>query len=200
MTDKKEEATLNIYQKLAKVQAELKAPKNQYNAFGKYAYRSCEDILEAVKPLCIEHGLVLIVEDSIVREGDRYYVEASATVYDTDADSEKEAWLNVTAYAREEESRKGMDSSQITGSASSYARKYALNGLFCIDDTKDADTMEPVKKEYKCADCGKPFKEFTDRSGKKWSAGQVYHMSRKNNADGKARCKDCKKKYDEANQ
>jgi hypothetical protein len=124
-------------EKLIKVQKELKAPKNQYNSFGKYKYRSAEDILEAVKPLCADNGLLLTLSDTLESIGERYYVKATATVIDAKSKTEV---ASVTAYAREEETKKGMDSSQITGTASSYARKYALNGLFLIDDTKDADT------------------------------------------------------------
>lgn len=129
---------MNIYEKLLAIQAELKAPKNQFNKFGGYNYRSCEDILEAVKPLCNAHKCVLVLTDKVVNIGDRYYVEATAALYD----AEESGSAKNTAYARESESKKGMDESQITGTASSYARKYALNGLFCIDDTKDADTNE----------------------------------------------------------
>lgn len=121
---------------LNKIQTELKAPKSQRNNFGKYNYRSCEDILEAVKPLLKKYDATLIIADDIVLIGNRYYVKATATL--TSADGANTA----TAFAREEETRKGMDASQITGSASSYARKYALNGLFAIDDTKDADTRD----------------------------------------------------------
>lgn len=128
---------LNIHQKLAHVQSKLKVPKGQYNSFGKYHYRSCEDILESLKPLLQGVDATLTITDSIEHIGERYYVKATVVFSDT-ANS-----LEVTAYAREEESRKGMDGSQVTGSASSYARKYALNGIFCIDDTKDADaTMD----------------------------------------------------------
>lgn len=126
--------------KLIKIQKELKAPKGQFNKFGNYKYRSCEDILEAVKPLCAEEGVQLTISDEIVMIGERYYVKATATVTDGSESA------SVTAYAREEETKKGMDSSQITGATSSYARKYALNGLFCIDDTKDADTDEFTEK------------------------------------------------------
>jgi hypothetical protein len=121
---------------LQKIQAELKAPKGQYNSFGKYAYRSAEDILEAVKPLLKKNKAELILSDEIVEVGGRIYVKATAML---NADGEKAV---VNAYAREPEQKKGMDESQITGTASSYARKYALNGLFLIDDTKDADTDE----------------------------------------------------------
>jgi hypothetical protein len=126
---------MSVYSKLLEVQKELKAPKNQYNSFGKYKYRSCEDILEAAKPICVEKGLLLSLVDKIVMIGDRYYLEATARVIDVDDGTSYE----VTADAREEETKKGMDGSQVTGASSSYARKYALNGLFCIDDTKDSD-------------------------------------------------------------
>lgn len=125
---------------LIEIQRKLKAPKGQRNTFGNYNYRSAEDILEAVKPLCAEHGCQLTLSDAIELVGDRYYVKATAQIRTADETVE------VTAYARESVSKKGMDESQITGTASSYARKYALNGLFCIDDTKDADTDEYVKK------------------------------------------------------
>lgn len=130
----------NIYQRLSEVQRELKAPKGQYNSFGKYSYRSAEDILEAVKPLLGKHDLVLVVTDELVNIGDRYYVKATAVVHDSKSDTEQSVYAD--GYAREDETKKGMDGSQITGAASSYARKYALNGLFNIDDTKDADTDE----------------------------------------------------------
>ena len=129
---------MNIQEKLLKVQIELKAPKGQYNNFGKYKYRSCEDILEAVKPVLEKYRLTLKISDELVYLGDRYYVKATAMLIDLDSQED----IGNTAYAREEEIKKGMDGSQITGTASSYARKYALNGLFCIDDTKDADTDE----------------------------------------------------------
>lgn len=126
--------------KLVAVQAALKAPKGQFNKFGGYKYRSCEDILEAVKPLLLEHGLQLTITDEPVEVGGRIYIKATATVTDG---SETAA---VSGYAREAETKKGMDESQITGTASSYARKYALNGLFLIDDTKDADATNDHQK------------------------------------------------------
>ena len=129
-----------MIEKLSRIQAELKAPKSQRNNFGNYNYRSCEDILEAVKPLLAREGLVLTITDSIEMVGNRYYVKATATV----TDGEKE--ITTSAYAREADVKKGMDDSQITGAASSYARKYTLNGLFCIDDTRDADTMDNTEK------------------------------------------------------
>ena len=156
---------MNIYEKLSNIQNELKAPKGQFNKFGGYKYRSCEDILEAVKPLCKKYKTTLILSDEIVVLGEgntriieddeertrrqictgqRFYIKAIATLYDTENNNEQ-VW-NM-AYAREEENKKGMDGSQITGTASSYARKYALNGLFNIDDTKDADTDEFTKQQ-----------------------------------------------------
>lgn len=138
---------MNIYEKLLNIQNELKAPKNQRNNFGGYDYRSCEDILEAVKPLCKKQNLLLTISDEIVMVGDRYYVRATATLIDFDEDSMAE--IENVAYAREEEQKKGMDASQVTGATSSYARKYALNGLFCIDDTKDADTDEFKNQQNK---------------------------------------------------
>lgn len=128
----------DIYQKLAKIQRELKAPKGQFNKFGGYNYRSCEDILEAVKPLL--GSCMLLLSDQIIQMGDRYYVKAVACFKD------EQTQIITEAYAREEETKKGMDASQITGAASSYARKYALNGLFLIDDTKDSDATNQHDK------------------------------------------------------
>ena len=127
-----------IIEKLLAVQAELKAPKGQYNSFGKYKYRSCEDILEAVKPILKEHGASITISDELVQIGNRIYVKATARFWDIDDGG----YVNNTSFAREPDTKKGMDESQITGTASSYARKYALNGLLLIDDTKDADTDE----------------------------------------------------------
>lgn len=142
-----------IVESMATIQSSLKAPKGQTNKFGGYKYRSCEDILEAVKPHLQSHSLVLTITDEITEVGGRVYVKATAVVHNKDGHS-----IQTTGFAREEENKKGMDSSQITGSASSYARKYALNGLFCIDDTKDSDATNshgrtapakraPAKKE-----------------------------------------------------
>jgi hypothetical protein len=127
---------------LINIISELKAPKGQYNSFGKYKYRSCEDILEAVKPLCVKNNVLLTITDDIVLIGDRYYVKATATVTNLEGAS-----VSASALAREEDAKKGMDGSQVTGASSSYARKYALNGLFCIDDTKDADATNKHGKE-----------------------------------------------------
>jgi hypothetical protein len=130
--------------KLVKIQAELKAPKNQMNAFGKYKYRSAEDIIEAVKPILFKNNCALLISDEIVQVSDRVYVKATAMLID---ESNEELPIKVYGWAREEEVKKGMDAAQITGSASSYARKYALNGLFAIDDTKDADSTNEHKDE-----------------------------------------------------
>lgn len=141
---------MSIYEKLLNIQSELKAPKSQINKFGGYNYRNCEDILEAVKPICKKHNAVVYLSDELVIIGERYYIEATATLVDV----ETSETIEVTAYAREEESKKGMDGSQVTGASSSYARKYALNGLFDIDDTKDSDTTNqdnahPKEQFYK---------------------------------------------------
>lgn len=156
---------------LIKIQSELKAPKGQYNSFGKYNYRSCEDILEAVKPLLAKYSTTVYITDEMVLVGNRVYVKATATITDG-----KET-VSVSAYAREPENRKGMDESQITGATSSYARKYALNGLFLIDDNKDADTNEareqannvPAEKQK-----SKPKSRFSDEQiemMKSWNDG-----------------------------
>lgn len=133
----------NLNEALVSVQSKLKAPKGQYNSFGKYKYRSCEDILEAVKPLLAEVGCTLRISDEIIQVGERIYVKATAVFSNGDAQ------YAVTALAREAETKPGMDAAQITGAASSYARKYALNGLFCIDDTKDADATNTHGQEAK---------------------------------------------------
>ena len=132
--------------RLIEVQKELKAPKGNYNKFGNYKYRSAEDILKAVKPLLAEHNLLMTISDSVDCIGDRVYIVATATVID--AETGRTITTN-TAYARESESKKGMDVSQISGTASSYARKYCLNGIFLIDDTKDADTDEYHEQTHK---------------------------------------------------
>lgn len=141
--DKKEKTNndLKLQKKLSEIQNRLKAPKGQYNNFGKYSYRSAEDILEAVKPLNAEYGISLTLSDEVKEIGGRIYVVATATI--TDGSDE----LSVKSYAREPENKKGMDDSQITGATSSYARKYALNGLYAIDDNKDADTDEHKKQQ-----------------------------------------------------
>ena len=131
-----------IYEKLANIQKELFVPKEQKNDFGRYNYRSCEDILTKVKPLCEKNGCVLFLTNETIQVGERNYIEAHATLIETKTGEKIES----VASAREAESKKGMDESQITGTASSYARKYALAGLFCIDNERDADTNEYVEK------------------------------------------------------
>lgn len=158
---------MNIYEKLMNIQKELKAPKGQYNSFGKYKYRSCEDILESVKPLLEKYKVTIILTDKLEQIGERYYIRAMAILFDTESDNS----IENTAYAREEETKKGMDGSQITGTSSSYARKYALNGLLLIDDTKDADTDEFTKENNK----GKTKEEPKE---KKITPGQLKVLSK----------------------
>ena len=134
---------MEIYKKLSRIQCELVATKGQYNNFGKYSYRSCEDILEAVKPLLDKYDVAIVIKDDIVLVGDRFYVKATATLIDSDTGETVE----TSAFARESADKKGMDSSQVTGATSSYARKYALNGLFAIDDNKDADATNTHGKD-----------------------------------------------------
>lgn len=126
---------MSVYKKLIEIQNELKAPKSQYNSFGKYNYRSCEDIQESLKPLLVKFGATVFIKDDIVLVDSRYYVKAIVTFVDIETGNTIESF----AYARESEEKKGMDSAQVTGATSSYARKYALNGLFLLDDTKDND-------------------------------------------------------------
>lgn len=166
----------DFFKRVLDAQNELKAPKNQYNSFGKYNYRSCEDILEAVKPICKKYDMLLNISDKVVQVGDRYYIEATATLYDALGSG----CLASTASAREADTKKGMDESQVTGTASSYARKYALNGLFNIDDTKDADTDEHKKQtekkqaqDYMCSVCGTKI-EGVKVKGENKTAKEVY--------------------------
>jgi len=141
--------------RIIEIQQELKAPKGQYNSFGKYKYRNCEDILEAVKPLLAARNLFITLNDEIEYIGTRFYVKATATIYDNGG----KKLASTSAYAREEESKKGMDGSQVTGASSSYARKYALNGLFAIDDTKDSDTTNQTKTDKVVSIQPKPLNE-----------------------------------------
>lgn len=134
---------MGVHDKLLRIQAELKAPKLQYNNFGKYKYRNCEDILESLKPLLAKVKTAVIISDELVVASERFYIKATAKLVDTETGEHVEA----TAFAREEASKKGMDGSQLTGSSSSYARKYALNGLFAIDDTKDSDYCSPEQNK-----------------------------------------------------
>lgn len=144
---------------LIDIQRRLKAPKSQFNKFGNYAYRSCEDILEALKPLLSEHECQLSISDEIILIGERYYIKAIVTLTNTKGDT-----VRSTAYAREPEDKKGADASQITGMSSSYARKYALNGMFLIDDNKDADYLpskEEIEKAVAAAKAAKTVEEVT---------------------------------------
>lgn len=139
---------MSVYEKLLSVQSELKAPKSQFNKFGGYQYRSCEDILEALKPICLKHKALTKISDEIIYVEGRHYVKATVTFIDIEDGQKIESY----GLAREEESKKGMDGSQITGSSSSYARKYALNGMFAIDDTKDSDATNKHGKDENKAD------------------------------------------------
>lgn len=153
---------MNIHEKLLAVQTELKAPKGQENTFGGFKYRSCEDILEAVKPHLKANNATLTVHDEVVQIGERYYIEATAVFCDT----ETQEAISNTAYAREEQAKKGMDSAQVTGATSSYARKYALNGLFLIDDTKDPDTNHHTKQRKDAEEKEKAEKEKQEAADK----------------------------------
>lgn len=197
----------NFYKRVIAAQCALKAPKNQRNNFGGYNYRSAEDILEAAKPICKQNNLLLTLYDDLRLLGDRYYIQATATLRDTDSDQ----LIVVTAYAREADSKKGMDDSQVSGTASSYARKYALNGLFLIDDTKDADTdeyakqvrkdepekkPEPAKKaepakavSFTCAECGAVLRPYISTDGKE--IGVRHHATGSEKRFGKVLCLDC---------
>lgn len=162
MAEKKEQ--MGFWEKVGAIQSELKAPKGQRNDFGKYNYRSCEDIFEAVKPLLAKYGLILICTDELVEIGGRNYVKATARLINITSGLGGE--ISNCAYAREEETKKGMDGSQITGASSSYARKYALNGLFLIDDTRDSDVTNTHGKEV-------PEEKKETKSGGKVSERQM---------------------------
>lgn len=170
----------NIYEKLMYIQAKLKAPKGQYNKYGGYNFRSCEDILEGLKPLLQECEVALLISDDIVMIGDRYYIKATVKLVDNE-----KAEVIATAYARETEHRTGMDNAQVTGATSSYARKYALNGLFCIDDTKDPDaleySMQNGQKETKTAEPSsqpaEPAQQASPPQKLKPSAAKTHHCT-----------------------
>lgn len=163
MTEDKTEVELTFFEKVSHVINELKAPKNQYNSFGKYKYRSAEDILEGVKPIAFKYGLIPNLSDEVQLVGDRYYIVATASITDGTLT------MRSTGVARESEVKKGMDDSQISGTASSYARKYAMNGLYQIDDTKDADTDE-YKQAVESAKPKKITKAKVDTLVKKFEA------------------------------
>ena len=191
---------MNIQEKLTTIQLDLKAPKSKRNNFGNYNYRSCEDILEAVKPLLAANMCSLTLDDDVLCIGDRVYVKATATL----TDHAEGATISTHAFAREAETKKGMDESQITGTASSYARKSALNGLFAIDDTTDADTEEyqgreaprqaakqepkQTEKPFKCSVCGKDVVPVSF-DGKNYSARAIAEQTTKKK--GQCMCWDC---------
>lgn len=176
--------------KLVKIQHELKAPKDQHNGFGNYNYRSLENILESVKPLLAEAGLSIIIGDDIVEVGGKVYVKATATI------SNGKVSISNTAFAREDESKKGMSDPQITGACSSYARKYAVQGLFAIDDSKDPDTESYQRRGGKesvsapmCYLCHKPIKPMAKRGGGEMSPEAVAKWTRAKT--GMTVCGDC---------
>lgn len=188
---------MGVYAKLLEIQQAIKAPKDQRNDFGNYKYRSCEDIVEAVKPLLGEQKAVLTISDEIKMIGERYYIFATAAIVDAETGERVE----VTAQAREADSKKGMDPSQVTGATSSYARKYALNGLLAIDDTKDADAQAPVQEpvqepNYKpfprCEMCGGDITADILGDGKLYSPDQIARATKKQT--GQQICSDCMRK------
>lgn len=170
---------MNIYEKLKLIQDALRAPKGKRNTFGKYNYRSCEDIFKALKPILTEHNCTVTATDRIIQIGDRFYVQATVTLINCEEPTQQ---IFVNAMAREAVTKKGMDDSQITGTASSYARKYACNGLFLIDDTKDADTDEyhrvtKTRKSYFIASKYKPLTDLiTEVTGSKTPSDYIDHL------------------------
>lgn len=202
---------MSILTKLLAVQQALKAPKDQFNDFAKFSYRSCEGVLEALKPHLQANQMTVILSDTIKEIGGRVYVEATATATDVETGE----GISVTAYAREEEVKKGMDASQVTGASSSYARKYALNGLFAIDDNKDSDatnngdnspqtsdkakqgkstgnTAKSQETALKCTECGHDIVDPKTKDGKPMSLEDYEAMCRK--VYGRVICRDCRKK------
>ncbi len=173
----KENHKVQLSEKLEVIQSELEVPKGQLNKFGGYKYRSCEDILSAVKPFLAKHKVFIKLTDEVKQIGERYYVVAEASIVDAEVPEQQ---ITVTAFAREDEVKKGMDASQITGSASSYARKYALNGLLAIDDTKDPDATNVVK----CENCHKVIEGHGGMTG-----AQIMYGTKK--TYGKALCYEC---------
>lgn len=154
---------MKIYKKLLEIQKKLQSPKGQYNAFGKYKYRSCEDVLQTLKPFLAEQGLTLMLSDQLENIGERFYISAEAVL----VDNETGETIKTKAYAREEETKKGMDGSQITGASSSYARKYALNGMFLIDDNKDSDDTNTGNEKADENKKNEPKKELTENELRK---------------------------------
>lgn len=191
---------MNIYEKLLKVQIELKAPKGQYNSFGKYKYRSCEDILEALKPVLDKFKLTLFIKDDVIEVNTRNYVKATIILVNTEKPDEI---IETSALAREEETKKGMDGSQITGASSSYARKYALNGMFMIDDTKDSDSTNTHGKEEAKKTSETEFKKAIDMinalANTEEKSEKVFDMIEKFNKNSLMDCtiEELRKIYDE---
>ena len=191
---------MNIYEKLLKAQVELKAPKGQYNSFGKYKYRSCEDILEALKPVLDKLKLTLFIKDDVIEVNTRNYVKATITLVNTEKPDEI---IETSALAREEETKKGMDGSQITGASSSYARKYALNGMFMIDDTKDSDSTNTHGKEEAKKTSETEFKKAIDMinalANTEEKSEKVFDMIEKFNKNSLLDCtiEELKKVYNE---
>ena len=191
---------MNIYEKLLKVQIELKAPKGQYNSFGKYKYRSCEDILEALKPVLDKLKLTLFIKDDVIEVNTRNYVKATIILVNTEKPDEI---IETSALAREEETKKGMDGSQITGASSSYARKYALNGMFMIDDTKDSDSTNTHGKEEAKKTSETEFKKAIDMinalANTEEKSEKVFDMIEKFNKNSLMDCtiEELRKIYDE---
>lgn len=159
----------NVLKKLLIIQQNIKVPKNQVNSFGKFNYRSCEDILEQARPLCNDNGAVLILTDEITNDNGRFYIKATATLFDVDSGES----IAVTAYARESETKSGMDMAQITGASSSYARKYALSGLFSLDNEKDPDTMDNTANTAVTKTNGKSKDDYLNSIGLKITKGKI---------------------------
>ena len=191
---------MNIYEKLLKAQVELKAPKGQYNSFGKYKYRSCEDILEALKPVLDKLKLTLFIKDDVIEVNGRNYVKATIILVNTEKPDEI---IETSALAREEETKKGMDGSQITGASSSYARKYALNGMFMIDDTKDSDSTNTHGKDEAKRTTETEFKKAIDMinalANTEEKSEKVFDMIEKFNKNSLLDCtiEELKKVYNE---
>lgn len=191
---------MNIYEKLLKAQVELKAPKGQYNSFGKYKYRSCEDILEALKPVLNKFKLTLFIKDDVIEVNTRNYVKATITLVNIEKPDEI---IETSALAREEETKKGMDGSQITGASSSYARKYALNGMFMIDDTKDSDSTNTHGKDETKKTTETEFKKAIDMinalANTEEKSEKVFDMIEKFNKNSLLDCtiEELKKVYNE---
>lgn len=184
----------NVLKKLVIIQSKLKAPKNQFNSFGKYKYRSCEDILENARPLANENSCVIVLNDDIKEISGRYYVEATATLFDADSGEE----ISAKALAREADTKKGMDESQITGASSSYARKYALSALFALDDTKDADTMDNREPASTKNSAPKPVQKQSQTDEKHKLLSNIVAKTKKHNISNSSIGEIIKAKYNKS--